>query len=663
MVISSIFSPSVYDCILPRPFVRTIDWAEKSINAPPPMNGKIRFDLFPYMREPVDCIDDPKYNRVTVQAAARTGKTTGVQCAMLRIAAKNPHDMLWSEPDEHSCRRVLKRSWKMAESCQDLAGKIPPRRLQAASHMQFTDCLVHGAWSGSATKVADLAAYLAVVNEADKMQSRKRRDDSGTDVGEAEFVDLVAERVIGFPGATVVELSTPTVHGSSRIEQQRLSGDNRQFYVPCPHCNHFQTLRSGNGREPGGIRWKKGPDGHSNPQITFETAWYECEKCEGKILDEHRYSMMNDGKWVKEGQVINRRGVIRTPKGAKVKSGSHASFGPIGRHYSLLPGVTWGTIGSAYVEAKRDASGRKWRNFLNAVEGVTWDPSPNMVRPHELTERLGTDEPLKICPEWAYFLTLSADVGRVGENLFFFWWIDAWGRGQRGQLVDYGVSGNEDEFADLLKDAVYPIAGSSEKLRPVRIGVDSGEGHVSNRIYDLCKTIPNAWPMKGSSTSGFPDMYQIGFQRSDIAARILARKRKLGIGDLLIINTQRSQERMEDILTGVIKPEDPKRYTIPLDAFTVDPDLPVQLLNEYAIDERSEKGRIICNWIKKGDNEWRDCARMSHILAMHYTQNGQLWETLRRRDDQGQVSRHVKKPKLKNKGSGKRPFIRKMSGR
>nr|WP_214249410.1 phage terminase large subunit family protein [Wolbachia endosymbiont of Anopheles demeilloni] len=38
-------------------------------------------------------------------------------------------------------------------------------------------------------------------------------------------------------------MSTPTIHGISRIEKEFEATDKRYFFVPCPHCNYYQVLK------------------------------------------------------------------------------------------------------------------------------------------------------------------------------------------------------------------------------------------------------------------------------------------------------------------------------------------------------------------------------------------------------------------------------------
>ena len=69
----------------------------------------------------------------------------------------------------------------------------------------------------------------------------------------------------------VIMCSTPTVDGESRIQAAWNASDQREYFVPCPLCNHFQILVFSDGTD-GGLVWPEGEP---------EKAAYCCEKCRG----------------------------------------------------------------------------------------------------------------------------------------------------------------------------------------------------------------------------------------------------------------------------------------------------------------------------------------------------------------------------------------------
>ncbi|WP_437224999.1 terminase gpA endonuclease subunit [Planctomicrobium sp. SH661] len=649
-MISCLFSSKVYDCVLPRPQIATKDWVCQWLKMPSDskMKGSYRLDLFPHFIEPFDAFDDPEIDRITIQTAAQIGKTAFSQAALAKTAACNPHPMAFADANERSTKRVIRRTWRLFERCETLAPICPPPRMRSQDHMNLTTCEIHGAWAGSPSSAADYGAFIVVLNECDKMKQKS------TD-SEADFRWLMGERTKGYVGAKVLIISTPALKGTSYVEQQRLAGDNRRRMVPCPFCNHFQELFMGDGKKPGGVRFQK-LNGKLDPDKARETAYIQCEKCEKKIEEQHRYQMLNAGKWVKEGQEIDSKGRIT---GAPTRAGRHASFGPLSTLHSLLPGVTIGVYAEEFVKAITAAEGKKEaiRNFINSWEGKTFDPRPVTVQPSDIALRMGVDEPLRVCPAWSRFLTFGSDVGRVGDELIFYWWVSAWGNGGRGQLVDLGFALSKTQLLEVRRSAAYPHADNGPPLQLSATGIDSGS--YTNEVYELTAQLPGCWPIKGSSKDAdrpfvdvdFPEMYRAGFQRSGLTALEVKAKQRAAQYDLLIANTQRSQEWVEERLTGLVKREDPNWYSIPREAIEGQVIPGVDLARHLLGDVQDEHGR----WKKRYEGQdLRDAFRYSMIMAWFHTANGTNWNRLAPR------AHTIVKPVVSR--DEPKGFIRKMSG-
>tara|TARA_R110000824_G_scaffold198174_1_gene382102 strand:- start:211 stop:2223 length:2013 start_codon:yes stop_codon:yes gene_type:complete len=640
-MISAQVSPEVLDLILPRVKISTAEWAALNVSMPSDskIKGNFRLDLFPHAREILEVFDNDYHNVITVQTAAQVGKTTLGQIAIAKTAACNPHPMAWADADERSLRRVIKRTWRLFESTNDLAAQCPPKRLQPSDRIETNTFIIHGAWAGSSASAADYGAFVVVLNETDKMIPKS------TSI-EADFRYLMAERPKGYVGSKLLEFSTPTMKDTSYIEQRRLQGDNRGLFSPCPFCNHFQQMKTGTKHTAGGIRFAK-LNGKLNADKAEETAHYRCEACKKKIQEHQRFQMLTDSVWVPEGCKISTAGKL---SGTAKRKGKHASFGPIPTLVSLLPGISIGVVAREFVAAEtapdRERTARR-RNVINSWDGETYDPRPPTVLLHELTERLATDdaesvELLRVCPEWSTFATVAADVGRVGDDLLFWWWVSAWARtddpddsrlwGKRGQLVDYGECYGEDTFRDLITEwqtEGFPHADGKGNMRVVRVGVDSGRGVDALRVYTFCDKLADVYPLKGSSTN-FASLIDVAFKSSTtktVSPRVLKMRKRMGYGDIVLVNSQQTQQWRLDQTTGIIKRNSLDWYSIPGEACT-DHDMLNQLIADYPSEGKN--GGII--WDRSGANEYGDTWRYSYAMAEHFgTRNGAKWDRIPKR--------------------------------
>ncbi len=101
--------------------------------------------------------------------------------------------------------------------------------------------------------------------------------------GEGDPVGLVKRRTNTFGrSAKMFLVSTPTIHGASRIEREYEMSDQRRYNVPCPHCGCAQWLKFER------LRWERGAP---------ETSVYVCEHCEESIEERHKATMLPGGFW------------------------------------------------------------------------------------------------------------------------------------------------------------------------------------------------------------------------------------------------------------------------------------------------------------------------------------------------------------------------------
>lgn len=601
----------VCDVIRPTPFVRTADFAEREITLPPgsEIRGKFRLDLFPHAREPLDCFDDPYIRTISLQWASRLGKTVFAQACLARIARYNPNPCAWGDADIRSVKRVLKRLWRILEKIPELADVLPPPGRRGSDKIELANMLIHGAWSGSPSAAADYAAFVVVLNEIDKM-SRRKSD-------EADFAELMRERAKGFCRHKILKMSTPATKKDSRIEPARLAADNRRREVPCPRCNGWQELVFGERDKPGGLKWEKPASGRSDPTVALETAWYECSHCQKKILDGHRYAMLNSGVWVPEGMTVAGSGKL---KGKPLRPGPDASFGPLSTLHSLLPSITWGLIAKEWLESCRH--NEKRRNFVNSWLGLTWDEAPPQLSGTELAARLCTGDPQRICPAWSIFTTRGVDV--QGDRLK--WIVCVWGPRGRGHVVDYGFCATWDELAEIINGpkSYYSHADGGNPLRPGVTLIDSGDGNRTEDVYAFCRRIHGCWPCKGHSTSRFDQGFQL--TRGEAESN-LNHKAKLGGLTLVNVNTERTQRWIQRVLNNdLITPEDPG-WTLAAD-IGLDVTFLAELQNEYPAEEKNDDGYEVHTWKKRGPNDFRDCLRYARTAALCVTEDGRTWDSL-----------------------------------
>lgn len=618
-------SSRVWEAWIPPDRVRAVDWIPANIVIPEETEtpGLFDLDLFPHVRGVLEAFDDPMIRQIYLPWGVRLAKTTTALAGLIFFAVNAPRPMLLgSSTEEKADDTIESQLYPMLEACRLTRLQLRPEHQRNRRFVALDRCRIRKSFSGSPSSMAGFPACYGHAGEVSKWTNKKST--------EADPIKLFTKRAMLYPfESKYIFESSPGLKGHCRISRlmQDPGTDRRRRYVPCPHCGEYQTLRMGSG-EPrtGGLHWDKGPSGRSERQIAVATAWYECEKCGGRIEDRHRPAMMRAGVWLSEGESIDRK---RRIHGKPLMQSPNVGFGPLGAFYSLAI-AGWGQIVGEFLDSRGDRESR--RDFRNSTEGEEYDPAPVAVQAHELTERLGTQESRGICPRWAVFLTMAVDVQEKGE--FFEWSVCAWGAHGRGQLIDWGATLGEADLEKLIRTAQYAHADGGLALRPARAVLDARDGHVTEKIYAFCRRVPNALPCMGSRHSAFPDFARLGTTETHPGYKRLAAAGQVpanyAAAPLYVeINTERSQRWVQALLEGDLPKDRPDAFTLCAEAAN-DRQLLDELLNEYAHDEADKHGYRVSIWTKTGKNEQRDVLRYNRALADLLMQNGRAWAHLKR---------------------------------
>lgn len=631
-----------------RPPVRppAVEWIPQHVRTMPgsEYDGLFDFDLAPHTRGVIEAWDDERIREITLCWATRNMKTSTMIALLIYAAVHTPRPMAFGSCDEPSIDRTIdEQIYPMLEACEDTRPQLLPERLRGKKAIKLQRCRIRKAFGGSKSSVAGYPACYIFVNELDKWPIKRS--------SEADAVRGFRQRTKGYPYEhKIIQESTPGELQTSRVwaELTAKTTDQRQYWVPCLRCGGFQLLTFDH------VKWDKAKNGHSDPLIADETAHYVCALCQKKNFNEDRPEMMRAGRWVSEGQTIDHRGKLRGKP--KVES-PRVGFGPLSSLYSLLISG-WGQIATDFLLCGKDYE--KLRDFRNSTLSLPHDRQPKKTEPHELAARLGTDEPIGVVPAWAVFLTRGVDV-QAGANVFP-WSVHAWGPGGRNALVDTGIWLSLAEAEDhLRRNEPFPHADGGRPLPVALTFIDSGDGHVTEDIYQLCRRLRRVLPCKGSSKSNFPEAYQLSPLDEDEQPTDKRRKILRGGIQLVIVNTNRSQAWIKGVLSGETPREGPFGMSLPAES-VLDVELLEELLAEVCIEEPDSNGYPRKIWKKTGCNDRRDTSRYAWTAAMMITNHGKFWNSLparRRVEEPAQDSaaavapRRARKKSLATQGGGR----------
>lgn len=268
-------------------------WAEENryLSAEVAAEGGRRWSSFAFQREPMDMVSHPAIRRVVLKSATQLLKSSTIENATAYTMAKSPGPIMIVLPRKEDAMEfsedriapmieetpVLRRIAKVTRS-----GRAPKR--YHGGRLTITS-------AGSPANLAKRAVKLLCWDEADLMP---------VTVGEAGGpLGLGRQRLASYRNrAREIVASSPTIE-NSLIDREYALSDQREFYVPCPHCEVKQSLMKKWHR----VRWqesRKREDGTVemlSRQEQADSARYFCEACEQPWDNGHRLQAVDRGEW------------------------------------------------------------------------------------------------------------------------------------------------------------------------------------------------------------------------------------------------------------------------------------------------------------------------------------------------------------------------------
>lgn len=279
----------------PPPKLTPSQWAEQHVIIPAgnAIEGPINFDNAPYQREVLDLMFDPSCSRISLQWGAQVGKTQTALCGQAYAIGHAPRSQMMMQPSQGDLSTWLETKWNpLVLSTPILRQRIAKPRGREGVNNRLMKSYPGGflmfAWSGSPKTMRGRSAPLIVCDEVDGY----------TVTDEGHPVGLLWQRAATFGDQRkLVEISTPTVKGTSHIEKAFEAGDQRRFHVKCPHCDGEQVFKWDN------VRWT-GRQSTSEEDLKViddhdpTTARYACEHCGVLLNDGERIVAIRGGRWI-----------------------------------------------------------------------------------------------------------------------------------------------------------------------------------------------------------------------------------------------------------------------------------------------------------------------------------------------------------------------------
>lgn len=470
------------------------EWAEKNMMRDDGRPySRLRYPQFAAPNGPFDAIGQQRIRSVWLMFASQLGKTFFGQTATAYFADTAPSNQLFASSDKKLAMEVIERYYDCLEHIKPLRRQLRPKHARRQTQVVLEHCRMFVGWSRSVSTLSDKAIKVGHANEIDKWEHSTRSR-------EADPLKLFQDRGKDFQHTKkFIYESTPSIKDQSRIERGYLNSDQRQLYVPCPHCYAYQRLEFGKKDTAFGVKWRSGKHGKHSPSQARKTAYYACTNCSEPILNFSRQWMMNRGVWAPQGCEVDEQkatswfdGGLDDPacddsrlnelglkllKGNPESSGIDASF-RLSTLYALS--VDWSDIAEEFVSCRGDA--QLLRNFVNQWLAETWEHVVREQTWEQLGDRLILDGKDSLeqgqVPEWASLLTVGIDK-QVDHCVFV---VKAWGPDRTNHTLDYGEAGSFEELLDRVVTRVYP--GVKDAMAPSCTLIDAG--FLPDMVHETC---------------------------------------------------------------------------------------------------------------------------------------------------------------------------------
>ncbi|MGB3490757.1 MAG: phage terminase large subunit family protein [Xanthobacteraceae bacterium] len=425
----------------PEPSLTVSEWADenrylsqKAASEP----GRWRTERTPYLRAIMDALSSSSpVQRVVFEKGAQIGATESGLNWIGYVIHQAPGPMLSVAPTVDMAKRYSKqRIAPMIEESSQLRGLVADSRSRDSGNTvlakEFAGGVLVMTGANSAVGLRSMPARYVFLDEVDGYP--------GDVDGEGDPVALAEARTRTFQRRKIYMVSTPTIAGRSRIDREFSKSDQRRFFLPCPHCETFQTLKFTQ------LKWPK-----NDPA----KATYWCEECGAEIGEQHKTEMLRRGEW------------RATAEGDGRTVGFHLSS-----LYSPVGWMSWGEIAQRWEAAQGDPELLK--EFINTVLGEVWQdkgdaPEWDVVYNRRETYLTGT------VPTGAVALFAGVDVqkDRIEVGIWGF------GRNRERWLIAHvilpGQTNRPQVWADLTKMLDEPWEHESGAQMYVRDwGIDSG---------------------------------------------------------------------------------------------------------------------------------------------------------------------------------------------
>lgn len=450
---------SIANVLAPPPRLKVSDWADRyrrlsSESSAEP--GQWNTSRAEYQRGIMDALNDPSTERVVLMTSAQVGKTEILLNAIGYYMDYDPSPIMVLQPTLDMAKTFSKdRLAPMLRDSPALKDKVGDPRSRDSDntvlHKKFTGGHVTIVGANSPSSLASRPVRILLADEVDRYPPSAGE--------EGDPLSLAIKRTTTFWNRKMVFVSTPTIKGYSRIEQEYENSTREEWKVACPHCGEYQAF--------------------SWAQIRFDDGTMECSSCRNRF-DEFVWKRQ-PGKWVAREENQGSRGF----------------------HLNELasPWRRWEEVIADFKKAKD--SPELLKTWVNTSLGESWEEKSDTDASLVMKRR---EQYMAQVPDEVLLLTCGVDVQDDRLELE----VVGWSHGKESWGIEYQVF-----IGDTSQDPVWKqldrylqkefTYADGTGIHITSTCIDSG-GHRTSEVYKFCRAREHRriFAVKGRGGEGIP---------------------------------------------------------------------------------------------------------------------------------------------------------------
>ena len=404
----------------------------------------------------MEAFNDPKVTNIVMVAASQVGKSEFLLNCIGYVIDQDPASTMYIQPTLDDARKfsrlriapMIRDSKRLREKVSDIKSRDSGNTILQKS---FPGGMLTLTGSNTASALASTPVRYIFGDERDRWALS-----AGT---EGDPWELAKARQTTFYNKKAVEVSTPTIKGSSNIEASFYRGTQERWCTKCPHCGEFHDIRFENIN----FKYERHEVARKINYTVTDISW-TCPSC-GALSSEEEVRAAPK-KWIAANPEAYQRGV---------RSFWLNAFSS--------PWVTWTTIIQRFLEAEKNPE--KLKVVYNTLFGELWEERGEIEDEEGIMARR-EEYPAEL-PDGVLALTCGVDTqdnrleyevvgyGHYGED----WGIE------KGIIMGRPDTAEVWERLDDVIDHVYKFK-DGKGLRISCTFVDSG-GHYTQEVYAACR--------------------------------------------------------------------------------------------------------------------------------------------------------------------------------